>query len=81
MDLCLTKPPPPPIVPWSDAKESRLQELKAVDVPMEETALGVAAKQMARSVANSTHHLDDESRHSLLQSLASCEASNPTAGR
>ena len=77
----MTKPPPPPIIPWLDAEESRLQELKAVNVPMEETALGVAAKQMARGIANSIHHLDDESRHSLLQSLASFEASNPTAGR
>jgi len=77
VDLCLAKPPPPPIVPWSDAEETRLQELKDVAVPMEQTALGVATKQM---VANSIHHLDEEPRHSLLQSLASFEASNPAMG-
>ncbi len=78
--LYLTKPPPPPTVPWSDAEEAILQDLKEVDVPLEQTALGIAAKQMARGVANSIQHLDEQSRHNLLQSLASFETANPTAG-
>ena len=74
------KPPPPPTVPWSDAEEATLQDLKEVSVPSEDAELGVAAKQMAHGVANLIQHLDELSRHNLLQSLASFETASPTVG-
>lgn len=61
-----TRPPPEP---WTVADEERLQELKSQDVPMKETAVAMAANQMARAVTNNIAQLDEEVRRTLLDSL------------
>ena len=62
-------PVPPSSEPWTVADEERLQELKSQDVPMKETAVAVAANQMARAVTNNIAQLDEEVRRTLLDSL------------
>ena len=68
---CETPPPLRP-TPWSQEEEQYLQELKKVDIPMADTALGVAAKQSASAVVNNFDLLDEETR---LKLLAKCQES------
>jgi len=49
------------------------------DMPLQETHLGVAAKQMAVATANNMGRLDEETRHKLLQSIASFDRDQPNA--
>ena len=69
----MTTPEPPTPDPWTEEEESHLQKLLKPDMPLQETHLGVAAKQMAVATANNLAHLDDDTRHKLLQSLATFE--------
>ena len=69
-NLYKSAPEPPLVEPWSEEEESDLLELVKPNMPLEQTQLGVAAKQMAVATANSIARLDGETRHKLLQSLA-----------
>jgi len=42
-------------------------------MPLQQTHLGVAAKQMAVATANNLGRLNEETRHKLLHSLATFE--------
>jgi len=63
-------PEPPLVKPWSEEEESDLLELVKPNMPLEQTHLGVAARQMAVATANNMARLDEDTRHQLLQSLA-----------
>jgi len=61
---------PPTREPWTEEEEALLNTLKADNVDLKDTALGVAAKQMATTVTHNTETLDLETRNMLLKSLA-----------
>lgn len=64
------KAPKPPIVKtWTRSEEAALQKLKEALIPLRDTALGVAAKQMARAVSKNIDHLDEEELASLKTAL------------
>jgi len=46
-------------------------------MPMKETQLGVATKQMDVATSNNLAHFDQETGHKLLQSLATFERDHP----
>jgi len=71
--LYIVQPEPPMPEPWSEEEESDLQRLLNPVMPLQQTHLGVAAKQMAVATANNLGRLDEETRHKLLQSLATFE--------
>jgi len=77
----LKMPRPPTPEPWTPEDDARLAALKAEDVDLKDTALGVAAKQMAAAVSQNTEKLDEETRHELLQSLAKYDSSSNEARR
>lgn len=56
---------------WRHVDEAGLIHLKCDPIPMQETAVAVAANQMARAVANNIAQLDDKVRRSLMDSLSS----------
>jgi len=72
-DLYMTTLEPPTPDPWTEEEESDLQKLLKPDMPLQETHLGVAAKQVAVATANNLAHLDEDARHKLLKSLATFE--------
>jgi len=78
-DAYLEAPEPPNPDPWTEDEESALLELMRPDMPLQETHLGVAAKQMAVATANNMGRLDEEIRHKLLQSLAAFDRDQPNA--
>ena len=61
---------PPPPKRWTEEDEEALRVLKEDDVPLEETQLGVAARQMAVATANNMSKLDRKTRNELLESIA-----------
>ena len=61
--------------PWTEEEEALLNTLKAETVDLKDTALGVAAKQMATAVTHNMEKLDNETRNMLLQSLAKYDSS------
>lgn len=65
-------PSPLRATPWSQEEEQYLQEIKKVYIPLEDTALGVAAKQSASAVFNNFDLLDEDTR---LKLLAKCQES------
>ncbi len=69
-------PRPPTPVPWSQEEEDVLLAISSDDIDIKDTALGVAARQMATAVSQNMAKLDANSRHELLQSLAKFAASN-----
>jgi len=71
--LQMSRPPLPE--PWTPEEEAMLVALKGDDIDIKDTALGVAAKQMAAAVTNNMEKLDDATRHELLQSLARYDSS------
>jgi len=72
--LYFANPDPPTAKPWTDDDEELLQGLKEEDVPLENTQLGVAAKQMAVATANNMSKLDRNTRNQLLKSIAEFDA-------
>jgi len=72
---CEKMPRPPTPQPWTLDHETMLNTLKEENIELKDTALGVAAKQMAAVVTQNMEKLDDESRLQLLQSLAKCDSS------
>ena len=72
--LYIAKPMPPPAEQWTEEDEAHLQDLRKDEVPIQKTALGIAAKQMATAVSTNIATLDDETRQQLLQSLARYES-------
>jgi len=78
-DLYLSHPNPQASQPWSAEDEAELQTLLKPDMPIEQTHLGVAARQMAVATANNIEKLDQNTRHQLLQSIAAFDRANPDA--
>lgn len=78
-DLYLSNPEPLLLDPWSDKEKLELQELLQPDMPLEQTHLGVAAKQMAVATVNNLAHLDGETHNKLLQSLTTFECDQCSA--
>jgi len=72
--LCFEHPDLPEAAPWTDDDEAELQELKREDVSLEQTHLGVAAKQMAVATTNNMAKLDRNTRNQFLQSIAAFDA-------
>ena len=68
-DAYYNAPVPPTAEPWRHIDEAGLIHLKVDPIAMKETAVAVAANQMARAVANNVATLDDEVRRSLMDSL------------
>jgi len=62
---------------WTLEDESKLLTIRSEDVDLKDTALGVAAKQMAAAVTQNMSELDADSRHKLLQSLAQFDRESP----
>jgi hypothetical protein len=54
---------------WTRGEEAALEKLKKQDLPLKETALGVATQQMARAVTNNLAQLDGESMSALKTAL------------
>jgi len=75
IDACLQKLRPPLPEPWTPEEEAMLVALKGDDIDIKDTALGVAAKQMAAAVTNNMEKLDDATHHEVLQSLAKHDSS------
>jgi len=48
-------------------------------MPLQQTHLGVAAKQMAEATANNLGHLDGNTHHKLLQSLDAFDRDHPSS--
>ena len=69
VDAYYNAPVPPSAQPWRHIDEAELIHLKVDPIAMKETAVAVAANQMARAVANNVGTLDDEVRRSLMDSL------------
>jgi hypothetical protein len=58
---------------WCNSEEKALVALKSEDIMMKDTAVGVAASQMARAVTTNLAQLDEQSRAELKAALASFE--------
>lgn len=54
---------------WCRSEEAALQRLKEIDVPLKETALGVASNQMAKAVVKNLDQLDDDTISNLKTAL------------
>ena len=78
-NLYSSAPEPPLVEPWSQEEELELLELAKPDMPLQQTHLGVAAKQMAEATANNLGRLDGNARHKLLQSLAAFDRDHPSS--
>jgi len=77
--LYFAHPDPPEATPWTKDDESELVHLKSEDIPLKDTHLGVAARQMAVATANNMAKLDRNTRNQLLQSVAAVDASEQGA--
>lgn len=71
-----TPKPTKPQKVWSRSEEAALQALKVENMPLRNTAVGVATGQMARAVTHNLAQLDDETRAALTKSLQEYEDSN-----
>ena len=67
VDAYITAPKPKIQKIWSRFEEDALQKLKSEDIPMKDTAIGVATKQMAQALTNNLAHLDKETISHLKQ--------------
>ena len=54
---------------WTADNEVQSQQLMSYEVPMRDTALGVATSQIARAVSNNIQLLDEEAKQALRASL------------
>ena len=73
--LYFSLPEPPDSALWSLDDEAELEDMKKEDVPLKDTHLGVAARQMAVATANNMSKLDRNTRNQLLESIAAFDAS------
>jgi len=55
---------------WTEEDESELHQLLWLDMPLLETYMCVAAKQMDVATANNLEHLEGQTHNKQLQSLA-----------
>jgi len=79
LNLYSSAPEPPLAKPWSEEEELELLELAKRDMPLQQTHLGVAAKQMHEATANNLGRLDGETQHKLLKSMAAFDRDQPNA--
>jgi len=75
----MANPEPPPPEPWTEEEESDLEKLGQPDMPLRETHLGVAARQMAVATSNNIARLDGETCQNRLQSLATFDRDHPSS--
>ena len=68
----MSRPPTPE--PWTDKEEALLNTLKTDNIDLKDTALGMAAKQMAMAATHNMEKLDDETWNMLLKSVAKCDS-------
>jgi hypothetical protein len=61
---------------WCRSEEAALQALKSENITVKDTALGVAASQMARAVTNNLAQLDEASLAALKTAIESLEEDN-----
>ena len=64
---------------WTRSEEAALVELKKENLPMKDTAVGVAATQMAKAVTKNLSNLDSETIRSLQQALDAHSGNTPDA--
>jgi len=69
VDAYIAAPKPKIQKVWTRSEENVLQQLKSLDVPLKDTALGVASKQMARAVGNNLAQLDTDSLDALKNAI------------
>ena len=58
---------------WCRSEEEALVALREKNIPLKDTALGVAATQMARAVVNNVAQLDPDSISALKAALEQAE--------
>ena len=68
--------PAKPTKIWTKTQETTLQELKSTEVDIKDTALGIAATQMARALTNNVAQLDNEARAALRETLRAYDEDN-----
>ena len=71
VDAYVNAPKPKVQKVWCRSEEEALQKLKSEDVSLQETALGVAATQMARAVTKNLAQLDKETIVALKEAIGS----------
>ena len=76
VEAYISNPTPPIQKIWCRSEEEALVALKDANVPLIDTALGVATTQMARAVTNNLAQLDMESRAALKRSLDEYDDNN-----
>ena len=69
VDAYIAAPKPKIQKIWSRFEEEELQKLKAEDIPLQETAIGVVTRQMARAVTKNLSQLDQETISHLKEAL------------
>ena len=62
---------------WCRSEEASLNRLKELNIPLKETALGVAASQMAKAMTNNLAILDTPTKDSLRSALGDSTAPHP----
>ena len=68
--------PAKPTKVWTKTQEAALVLLQSTEVDIKDTALGVAATQMARALGNNVAQLNPESRAALRETLRAYEEDN-----
>jgi hypothetical protein len=76
VEAYIAAPKPPIQKSWCRSEEQELQRLKSKDIPMRETATGVATSQMDRAVTNNVAQLDTPTRNQLRESIQEWEEVN-----
>ena len=61
VDAYVAAPKPKIQKVWCRSEEEKLVALKSKQIPLKDTALGVAATQMAKALTNNLTHLDESS--------------------
>ena len=80
IDAYIAAPKPKIQKVWCNSEEAALVALKEQEVPLKETRLGTAAKQMATAVGKSLEKLDQETMDGLKTAILTFEESkNPNA--
>lgn len=76
IDAYIKAPKPKITKVWTRAQEAALQELKSTEVELKDTAVGVAATQMARALTNNVAQLEPEARAALRETLRAYDEDN-----
>ncbi len=79
VEAYITANKPPIIKIWTRAEEAALVALQDAAIPLKDTALGVAAGQMARAVSNNLDQLDEDSISTLRNALDTLDPQAPSA--